>query len=105
MSRQQADWEEPPVAEEEASDQRVSKSQRKRDALALTELGRALIELPDRVLEQLPMEEPLRSAIIEGRRLKHQRSALKRQIQYLGKLLRRSDPEPLLRAVEQRAKR
>ncbi|MGC3964209.1 MAG: ribosome biogenesis factor YjgA [Rhodocyclaceae bacterium] len=74
-----------------------SKSQRKRDMSALQDLGAELVELPLDRLKKMDMPESLRDAILEMHRLtKHE--ARRRQLQYIGKIMRGVDPEPL-RAV------
>ena len=64
----------------------VSKSQRKREAHALQALGESLVKLNKSALAQIPLTDDLRNAIDEARRL-HQHGALKRQLQYIGKLM------------------
>jgi ribosome-associated protein len=75
-----------------------SKSARKREAHALQKLGQQLIGLRDAELAQLPLPEVLLEAIHEARRLKN-RGALHRQHQYIGKLMRDVDIEPLEAAM------
>jgi ribosome-associated protein len=77
-----------------------SKSQRKRDADALQDLGVALLDLPPAELEALPLPEKLRDAIELLRRITS-RGAQLRQRQYIGKLMRKVDVEPLRAAIEQ----
>lgn len=76
-----------------------SKSQLKREAHALLELGRTLVELPEARLAALPLDDKLRDAVELARRI-HARSGRKRQIQYIGKLLRNGDPQPVIDALE-----
>lgn len=71
-----------------------SKSARKREYLALQKLGEDLITLRLSDLESLPLDENLRDAIMEARQMKAH-GALRRQKQYIGKLMRHIDPEPL----------
>ena len=77
----------------------VSKSQRKREAHALQALGESLVKLNKSALAQIPLSDDLRNAINEARRL-HQHGALKRQMQYIGKLMRQCDVEPIRTAYE-----
>ncbi|MGW8227757.1 MAG: ribosome biogenesis factor YjgA [Gammaproteobacteria bacterium] len=77
----------------------VSKSQRKREAHALQALGESLVKLNKSALAQIPLPNDLRNAIDEARRL-HQHGALKRQLQYIGKLMRQCDVEPIRTAFE-----
>lgn len=80
---------------------RPSKSALKREAEELQQLGVALIDLPDAVLEQLPLPEALRDAVANARRFTSHGAQL-RQRQYIGKLMRRIDVEPIRRALEAR---
>lgn len=77
---------------------RPSKSQRKREALALQDLGELLVELKPTRLAQLPLPDELREAVLTAQRTP-QRGARKRQLQYIGKLMRRVDPEPIRAAL------
>jgi len=86
-------------ADAEDLEARPSKSQKKRDMTALQELGVALLELPLERLSKLDMPEALRQALAEARRLsKHE--ARRRQMQYIGKLMRGIDAAPLAAAVD-----
>ena len=71
-----------------------SKSAKKREYLALQKLGEELITLRQSELEGLPLEDDLREAVMEARQIKAH-GALRRQKQYIGKLMRHIDPEPL----------
>jgi ribosome-associated protein len=77
-----------------------SKSQLKREAHALQDLGEQLIALKPAELDALPVPEDLARAIQDARLMK--RGALKRQRQYIGKLMRDIDPEPIRTAMAQR---
>lgn len=79
-------------------DDKPSKSAVKRAMHELQDLGEALLELPDEQLDVLEMEERLRDALHELRRISAH-SARKRQVQYVGKLLRGVDLEPFQRAL------
>ncbi len=78
-----------------------SKSQRKREMLALQELGEALTRLSPRELDGIPMPNALRAAIDETRSLS-KRGALRRQRQYIGKLMRSVDVAPIREALAAR---
>lgn len=69
---------------------RPSKSQVKRDMLALTDLGRQLVGLPPERLRKLALEEKLHEAIRLAQRTTS-REGLRRQIHYVGKLMRTAD--------------
>jgi ribosome-associated protein len=76
-----------------------SKSQRKRDMLALQALGRQLVDLADGTLKKLELPESLAEAISEARKLKS-REARRRHSQLIGKLMRTVDVEALTLALE-----
>ena len=76
----------------------VSKSQLKREAHALFDLGKELVGLPPAQFNRLELPEDLRQAIEEGRRITAN-IARKRQLQHIGKLLRNLDAEPLIRQL------
>lgn len=75
-----------------------SKSQRKREATALQQLGEHLVDLTPHQLAGLPLTSELREAILAAQSMV-QRGARKRQLQYIGKLMRRVDPEPIQAAL------
>lgn len=69
---------------------RPSKSQVKRDMLALQELGKQLVDLPPEKLKQLPLSDILFEAIRDAQR-NTSREGRRRQIHYVGKLMRSAD--------------
>jgi ribosome-associated protein len=77
-----------------------SKSQLKRDAHALQKLGIDLLEVPESEWASLGLGEALVLALREAKRL-HSHGARKRQLQYIGKLMRDIDPEPIQRYFRQ----
>jgi ribosome-associated protein len=82
--------------------ERPSKSAAKRAAHALQELGEALLRLSDAELAALDLPEPLREAIRSARNIRSRGAAL-RQRQYIGKLMRSVDPEPIRAALAARS--
>ena len=89
----------PELPERPVEGERPSKSQRKRDAHALQDLAEALVELADSELARIPMPDALREAVLDAKRMTA-RGALARQRQYLGRLMRDIDPEPIREALE-----
>lgn len=67
-----------------------SKSQLKREMLALQALGRRMLELSDEQLAALPISDRLRDAIVESRRIRSH-EARRRHVHYIGKILRSED--------------
>ncbi len=72
-----------------------SKSERKRAATAAQNLGERLIELSEADLAALPLTERLLGAVRAARDMRG-RGSRARQRQYIGKLMRDVDPEPIL---------
>ena len=71
-----------------------SKSQIKREAEALQALGEVLVKLPDAQFKRIELPDGLRTAVADCRRIT-QNGALRRQKQYIGKLMRSIDPAPI----------
>lgn len=76
----------------------VSKSEIKRDAEKLKQLGSQLVNLGKNALERIPMDEDLRDAIELAQRIK--KEGRRRQLQLIGKMLRNRDTEPLYAALD-----
>lgn len=91
----------PPEGADSVGEQpeRPSKSQRKRESTALQDLGEALVALPEDRLVKIDMTDSLRDAVREARRItRHE--ARRRQMQYIGKLMRSVDPQPIQAALD-----
>ena len=80
------------------TDSKPSKSERKRRQQALQQLGERLVELSDNDLATVALDEALRTAVRDARSIKSH-SALRRQKRLIGKLMRRTDPEPIRAAL------
>ncbi|NIM28438.1 MAG: DUF615 domain-containing protein [Gammaproteobacteria bacterium] len=76
----------------------LSKSQRKRDALALQVLAEELVRLSPSELDRMPLSDELRDAVAQGRELS--RGAYRRHVRYIARLLRDTDADPVRRAVD-----
>jgi ribosome-associated protein len=88
----------------ETEEQRLSKSARKREAASLQELGVQLSALPDQEIKALGLPDSLFVALRDLRRLPSH-GAQVRQRQYIGKLMRSIDPEPVLAKLAERKQR
>lgn len=77
----------------------VSKSQRKREANELLDLGKLLIGMPDSRLARMPLDDDLRREIEFARSIKAH-GAKKRQVMTVGKMLRLREVDELLEAVQ-----
>lgn len=76
----------------------VSKSEIKRDAEALKKLGVELIQLSKNELSKIPLDEDMIYAIELAQKIK--KEGYRRQIQYIGKLLRNLDIDPISQALD-----
>lgn len=65
-----------------------SKSQVKRDMTQLQKLGEELVTLSKKQLDKLPLSDSLRAALKEFHRLPNSNEAKRRQLQFIGKVMR-----------------
>ena len=79
-------------------DERPSKTQRKKESHELQDLGEALVALPESRVKDLAIPENLRDAVHEYRRTRTHEGK-RRQMQYIGKLMRGTDTGPIRQAV------
>ena len=89
---------------EDGGAERPSKSARKRAAHAAQDLGEALLGLPEADLAARELPEALREALRMARRISG-RAAGARQRQYIGKLMRQVDLDPIRAALAARSAR
>lgn len=81
-------------------DARPSKSERKREMQALQELGSHIVKLSEGELATIPLEGALAEAIAVARRITSH-EGLRRQMQYIGRLMRETDVEAIEAAYEE----
>lgn len=79
-------------------DDRKSRTQMKKEVKALQELGEKLLELSAYQLKKIDMPEELLSAVEEAHHMP-QHEAKRRQMQYIGKLMRKIDTSPIEKAI------
>jgi ribosome-associated protein len=77
----------------------ASKSEKKREYLALQALGEQLVALSEEQLREMQLDERLFDAVTAAATIKA-RGALRRQHQLIGKLMRSVDPEPIRAALQ-----
>jgi len=82
------------------NDEQISKTARKRQMTALQDLGEVLVDLSKERLAQIPMSEDLRDALKEYKRLSAN-EARRRQMQYIGKIMRGEDIGPIQEKIDQ----
>jgi ribosome-associated protein len=81
-------------------DEAPSRTRRKHQAESLQTLGERLAKLPPEVLDRLGLPERLRDALAELNRISSH-EAQRRQRQFIGRLMREVDAEPLQAAIEE----
>lgn len=81
-----------------SGEDKPSKTSRKREATALQALGEQLTQQPSANLDRLPLEPALREAIDEYGKLT-KRLARRRQLQFIGRLMRAADAEAIVTAL------
>ena len=77
----------------------ISKTQRKKAGHMLQALGEELVKLNDNQLAAIELPEALRDAVMVARRIT-KFEAKRRQLQYIGKLMRAVDAEPIRAALD-----
>ncbi len=75
-----------------------SRTKTKQRMLDLQALGATLVKLPDGKLASVPMPDELADAVREARRISS-REGYRRQVQYIGRLMREIDAEPIRAAL------
>ena len=79
---------------------RPSKSALKREMLGLQSIGAELVALSTDQLKKIDLPDDLREAVRDCQRFT-QHGAHRRQLQYIGKLMRHIDPEPIREALDE----
>lgn len=78
----------------------ISRSEIKRQMEALKHVGKRITELRPDQQDKIPMDSVLRAAVAETRRITSN-GALKRHMQFIGKLMRHADVEAIQSALDQ----
>lgn len=87
--------------DEEFEELPPSKSELKRQMTALQKLGETLVELSDKELARIPIDDERVREVIHQARGIRSHSARRRHLQLLGKLMRNIDPQPIEQALEE----
>ena len=77
----------------------LSKTKRKQAMEELQALGEELVALAADQVKRIDIPDDLRSAIVEAQRMTKHDEAKRRQMQYIGKLMRSVDVEPIRAAL------
>ena len=77
----------------------LSKTQKKKEALSLQALGERLVTLSAEQLKNIELPSDMFNAVILAKKLKKHGARL-RQMQYIGTLMRKYDPQPVREALK-----
>lgn len=83
-----------------SSNEDISKTRRKKNSTELQKMGEELLGLNKKQLDQIDVSEPLLGALREYQRIPPRHEARRRQLQYIGKLMRATDHELIRAALE-----
>jgi ribosome-associated protein len=83
------------------SEEPISKTRRKKDMLSLQALGEKLTTLPAGLLDKCNLPVELLHAISEYKRIPERRGARKRQLQFIGRLMREIDAVPIQQVLDE----
>lgn len=86
------------LSTEDFDEQTKSKSQVKRDMLALQQAGLRLTQLNEQQLAKIELDSTLLNAIRDFQNIR-KNEAKRRQLQYIGRIMRNVDAEPILHAL------
>ncbi|MDP0561218.1 MAG: ribosome biogenesis factor YjgA [Candidatus Endonucleobacter sp. (ex Gigantidas childressi)] len=78
----------------------ISKSEIKREKHALRDIGARLMEMKPSLLEKLPLNERLKEALNESKRITSH-NARKRHLSFIGKLMQTQDTGPITELLNQ----
>lgn len=90
----------PPMENSENHTDKPSKTRRKKEMHALQALGASLIDLAAAQILEIDMPESLRAAVLEAQRTRSHEGR-RRQLQYIGRLMRDVDPAPIRAKIDE----
>lgn len=76
-----------------------SKTQLKQEMQQLQDLGKKLVDLGQAALDKIPLDDELEEAIQLARRINRKKDGFRRQLQFIGKLMRNRDTQPITDAL------
>lgn len=89
-----------PVSVDEDELELKSKTQLKQEMHELQQLGQKLVDLGQAALAKVPMDSELAEAVALARRIHRKKEGFRRQLQFIGKLMRHRDTTPIRQALE-----
>ena len=84
----------------EEEEPRETRGEKKRKATQLERLGESLVHLPPAKLARVPLPDDLRAAVNEAVRIKSSHGGYRRQVQFIGRIMRTIDAQPIADALE-----
>ena len=88
-------------SDEELDENSISKSERKRRMIALQNVGVELMALAPETLRKFNLPEALLEALLDAKRINpNKHGGMKRQMQYIGKVMREIDAAPIVQLME-----
>ncbi|MDM7859122.1 ribosome biogenesis factor YjgA [Alteromonas sp. ASW11-36] len=76
-----------------------SKTQLKREAEEKQKLATQLVEMSEANLTKMPLDDELLDAVLVARKINRKKDGYRRQLQFLGKLMRSRDTTPIEQAI------
>lgn len=83
----------------------VSKSELKRQSEELQKMGETLVGLSAAHLETIPLDDELQDAVLTARKINKKKDGYRRQLQFIGKLMRQRDVADIQEALDRIANR
>ncbi|MEM0911396.1 MAG: ribosome biogenesis factor YjgA, partial [Pseudomonadota bacterium] len=80
---------------EDEEQEYVSKTQLKKEADDLKKLGLEILDLSAKNRASLPLDDELNEALDTASKINRKKDGFRRQIQFIGKLLRKQDVAPI----------
>lgn len=80
-------------------DEFVSKSELKRQSAQQQNIGEQLVNLSDAHIKTIPMDEQLAEAVTLARKINRKKDGFRRQLQFIGKLMRSRELAPIEEAL------
>lgn len=84
---------------EKDESEQLTKSQIKKAMHEIQKIGETLITLSESQLSKIPLPDNVRDAILQAHTLKKNNEAMRRHLQYIGKIMRQIELGPILAAL------
>ncbi len=82
------------------SEEYKSKTQIKKQLLELVTLAETLVDMGSANIAKLPLDSDILDAVQQAKNMHRKKPSYRRQLQFIGKLFRSRDVEPLLQALQ-----